>query len=263
MANNMSQLSWIFALIRINFDNMWMHRRAFITSTLAMMTNNLIMFFVWYIVFMQSEHIGGWTLEDMTILFGCAVIGFGLFHSILGGTLLVTEKIYNGSFDLYLARPHSPLLLCCLSQFRTDAVGDAISGIVLLILFANLSLIDIPLVVFIILTTGLVQWSFIVIIQALTFWARTTDVSNNMVSAFLIASSTPLVGMDGLARIVLLTIFPAGYISLIPVEMFKNFSWELFMLQLVGSVMVLIISHLIFQRGLRRYTSGNMFSGTR
>lgn len=72
------------------------------------------------------------------------------------------------------------------------------------------------------------------------------------------ASPEPLFG--GALRLVLFTVLPAGFVGYLPVRVVQAPSATLVGLLVLGAAAYLGLAVLLFDRGLRRYTSGSRFS---
>jgi ABC-2 type transport system permease protein len=58
-------------------------------------------------------------------------------------------------------------------------------------------------------------------------------------------------------RLILFTVFPTAFMSLVPVQAVRDGSWLEAIAVVVAAVVYSVIAAAIFNRGLRRYSSGN------
>ena len=62
---------------------------------------------------------------------------------------------------------------------------------------------------------------------------------------------------SGGIRLLLFTLIPAGFIGYLPVSLLRAFRWEGLAACLAGTLFFAALARLVFERGLRRYESGN------
>jgi ABC-2 type transport system permease protein len=250
---------WITSLLKSNFQNMLNNKKAFFVMIGALTVNSLIYFGLWIIVFSKVSSLRGWNLGDIAFLLGSSAMGLGFMFFILGGTSSLARTIQSGQLDIHLARPRSPLLLALLERMRADNLGDIVSGALMIAIFAPLTWSHIPLIIVLSFTSGLIFFAFRLFVHSLAFWGASDGSAENGFIAFLIAGTNPQKGLGPYMKIAFLTIFPAGYAGLLPVEIIRSFRWDYLALQIGGSVTLASLAIWFFYCGLRRYTSGNNF----
>ena len=253
----MKKYDWIFAILKVNWANMVSNRKAFIAMMVAMLLQNLIYFSMWVVIFSKLSSLNGWGLREMAFLYASGTIGYGLLFSIFGGLNQLGQTIQNGELDIYLGRPRSPLVMALLQRMRADSLGDILTGIIMLGIWVRPPLESWPLLVVLSFSAGLVFASFRLIAHSLAFWGLSGEASENTFTSFLVTATHPQKGFAPILKMALLTVFPAGYIGLLPVEIIRHFRWDFLALQLGGSLMVFLFSLWLFNAGLKRYASGN------
>ena len=255
----MRKYSWIWAIIKLNWANMVTNRKAFVTMAIVMCIQNLMYFGLWAIVFSRISSLHGWGLRDVAFLYSSGALGFGLIFTVCGGMNKLSQTIHSGALDTHLARPRPALLLALLERMRADSLGDVVTGIVMLTLFVRIPLANLPLLTALSLSAGLVFASFRLLIHTLAFWGASEDTPEGIYTSFLIAATNPQKGFNPWMKFILLTVFPAGYIGFLPVEIIRHFRWDYFALQVGSSAFLFGLSLWFFSYGLKRYTSGNKF----
>lgn len=255
----MKNVEWIWAILRLNWANVTAHKGSFWSLTIMMCVQNLIYFTMWIFVFDRVGSLRGWGLREVAFLFGAGTIGYGILFSIFGGLNRLAYMIEDGDLDTYLARPRSPIWLSLLSRMRADTIGDILCGLIMLAVFVKPAMSDLPLLALLIFSAGLVYMAFRLICHVLSFWGMGSDAGEYGFMAFLISSTNPTHGFGIFAKVALLSIWPAGFISFLPVEILREFRWDYLFAQLAGSAIIFAFSLWLFERGLRRYRSGNRF----
>jgi ABC-2 type transport system permease protein len=105
----------------------------------------------------------------------------------------------------------------------------------------------------------LIFTAFFVTLGALAFFLGNTEGLMQQMSGALVSFSTyPMDIFNGAVRVLLFTIIPAGFISFIPLQLLRQFTWA-FMGALTGFTIVFVALAMgLFELGLRRYESGNL-----
>jgi len=252
-----NDFGWIGAIFRLNWKNMVTHKQSFYSLMLLMCVQNFIYFGLWVIVFSKISSLNGWGLKEVAFLFGAGAIGYGILFTVFGGLNQLGQMIENGELDIHLARPQPVLLMTLLQRFRSDSLGDVLTGIIMFAFFLRPPVETWPLMAVLTITAGMAYFSFRLICHALVFWGSDQEASENMFISFLITSTNPQNGFAPWMKFILLSIFPAGYVALLPVEILRDFRWDYLALQILGTGTILCFSIWLFYRGLKRYASGS------
>ena len=62
----------------------------------------------------------------------------------------------------------------------------------------------------------------------------------------------------GITKWILLTIIPVGIANYLPVDVMRSFNLSYLFILLGFTIFIMIISFIVFYRGLRRYSSSNL-----
>lgn len=252
-------MRWVKEIIAMNWAEMRADAGAFWSMMLLMAVQNLLYFMLWVLMFRQVGTLGGWGLSDVALLFGAGAFGYGIFFTLLGGLDRVAEIVSDGRLDLYLARPRPVLPMVLLARARSDSLGDLLTGAVMLTVFVRPSLSQLPMLAVLVISMGLVYASARLILHALAFWGISGNANENAYMAFLCAGTNPQHGVGFIGKAILLTVFPAGYLGLVPVLAWRDHSSVILAGQLLASLVIAAFAVWLFQTGLKRYTSGNQF----
>jgi ABC-2 type transport system permease protein len=254
----MRNLQLLSALWKANLQSAMEYRAAFLTQVVFMMLNNLAYFMFWVLYFDKFNSVRGWSLQDMMLLFGVAATAWGIAAYFFGNFTTLSEIISLGRLDYYLSLPRPVLLHALASRSLGSGMGDLIYGVGSYFLSGYVSF-DGFLRFLVGVAVGVAVFlSFLTLVQSLTFWlGNTTAISQLALNALLTFSLYPRSLFDGAAKFILLTIIPASLIGSMPAEFVKSFSWPV-LLELLGSAALLVVfSVWVFERGLKRYESGN------
>ena len=103
------------------------------SSVLAGLLFQITGFVVVWIIVDRFNQIGGWTLPEMTFLYGMRLTSHGIFYLCFSQLFELDRVLITGEFDRFLVRPLSPLLQIFTRKLRVNCFGDLIGGIALLI----------------------------------------------------------------------------------------------------------------------------------
>ena len=109
----------------------------------------------------------------------------------------------------------------------------------------------------------MVWLSVAVIIHSMAFWLGGRLLIQQIQDSFLMAASFPAHALPLWLKAVLLTVFPAGFITLVPVDMVREFSWWKAAAMILAVVILGFLAVRVFYRGLKQYTSGSQLTEVR
>lgn len=256
----MRTLLFLVALVRTVLRASLALRGAFLLQAAFMLLNNCMFFTTWWILFQRFEHIRGYRIPDMLVLFGISNLGYGLAMVLCGGALDLARTIDDGGLDPLLAQPRSVLVRAVASRSIVSGWGDLASGVLMLALSDSITLARVPLVL---LAGGLgatVLVSFAIVLNSAAFWLRQVDSFSTFVFHYLVVFTIyPPTLFGPLAKVLLFTLLPAGLVTYLPVEMVRAPRLDTVLLAIGGAALALLVARTVFARGLRRYESGSRF----
>lgn len=252
-------LAFVGAYFRANLNMALEYRASLISQVMGMFLNNTLWVIFWWLYFTKFPVLRDWTLEDVMILWSAVTFGIGLVFGFTANCLRIPQLVVQGQLDYYLALPKDVLLHLLVSQVSLVSFGDMIFGPMLLVLMVKLTWAKVAIFFATSILAGLVLLGFFVLVGSLVFYLGDSTVLSGQIQNALVHFSTyPTSIFDRTVKVLLFTVIPAGFISSVPVELMREFSWTLFG-QLVGAAVVFLgMALIVFRRGLRRYESGNL-----
>lgn len=256
-----SYIKLSFEITKLNILSAMEYRVSFLIQTVGMFINDIGLILVWGIFFSRFPAINGWHLSDTYMLFALSMTNFGIFRIFAGGTEEISSTIIQGELDYYMTLPKSVLWQVSTSQSNISALGDILFGYGLFLFFCHPSFSGFLWFVFLSSFTALILYNFTVILHSLSFYfenfEETADRAFNLlVGLVLYPEST----FTGILRFVSIIILPAFFISWAPVNIISKFSWEKLLLIFGFWLVTVIIAVRFFNRGLKRYESGNLIN---
>lgn len=109
------------------------YRLSFALNFLGMALMTLLDFAAILIIFQQVPSLGGWTVEEVALLYGIACISFGVADLAIGHLDLFPNMIREGTFDQILVRPLPSLFQVVASDFALRRLGKVAQGLAVLV----------------------------------------------------------------------------------------------------------------------------------
>jgi viologen exporter family transport system permease protein len=256
----MPTLRFFAHLLRTSVKASLALRGAFLLRVAFMALNNLIFFVFWWLLFAQVPRVRGYALPEMAALFGVVAAGFGVANTLGGGVQQLGRMIDDGELDTLLTQPKPTLLYAVCMRCNAAAVGDFLSGFVLLFGPAGLRLADVPLIALAVTASATMFLATCVLIYSSTFWIGRNDGSCRQVLDLLITFSMyPDTLFSGTVRVLLFTVLPSAFIGYVPARLLRDPTPATVALLIAAPVVYSLLAAWTFKRGLSRYSSGSRF----
>lgn len=250
-----SMLSIKYALIRE-----MLNKTTFITNIIFMILNNASFIVQWLILYSLKENVGGYTFKQVLLLWGIAASTYGFAHFFFKKAFDLSEIINCGKLDAFLVQPKNVLLSAITTDVGTSALGDFLYGYIMLIVY-GFSIKNFLLFTIFTICGGLILVSLSVILSSLSFWFNKTDVITDTYNHLMVNFATYPDGIfKGVVKIMLYTLIPVGIVNYIPVIILTEFNIYLFLLVILITTILIIFAFIIFNKGLKRYSSSNLMS---
>ncbi len=93
-----------------------------------------------------------------------------------------------------------------------------------------------------------------VVIYSLAFWLKgNTRFSDQLFEMLIIVSANVIHGQPFGVKLIAFTLLPAGFITYLPVELIREFDWNIFLALLAATIFYAGLAHFVFKAGLKRY----------
>jgi ABC-2 type transport system permease protein len=241
------------AAVRVAFAD----RANLMLQAVGMAVNNGFVLAMWFLFFAGFKSIGGWRMEDVALLYGLLATTVGLAAIGFGGFRDLAASILRGDPDAVLTQPKPVLGRLLARESSANAWGDLATGLVLLAAFARLDVAELPWLVFALACALVIFLSASVLFACMAFWIGGARSLARDLTDFLIGfSGYPGSIYSGATKLLVYTVFPAGFVVLAPVALLRRPNLPL-ALEIGGAAAVYAgLALLAFQLGLRRYRQG-------
>jgi len=258
------------------YFHIWLAQVRYSTVREMMFKTNFILWIVvdlaWFglhlsfiqFLYLQVDSVAGWNKWEMVLLVGTNHLVQQLFQTFLMINLTkLPELIRNGRLDFFLAQPAPVQFLVSTRSFEPGSVvSTLVAGVICLIACAQLSmklsLAGLMLFPMLLIFGVLIHYAMLLMLMSLAFWmTRAQGFINAYYSVFQIAR-LPREAFSGVTRIVFTWGVPLLLIANVPA---RTLLYGLNARDLVGmglaTAILLALSTLVFQTGLRRYGSAS------
>lgn len=218
------------------------------------------------IIFAQIPNLNGWSFYEMLFIYGFAQLPRGFDHLYADYIWIFSrDVIIKGEFDRYLLRPLNPLFQVLAEEFQLDALGEILTGIVIVaiaVVNLNISITILSVVSFIIVVIAgsVIYTSVKLFFASLAFWIKDSFQILNIVYMFSDFTKYPMSIYSKGVQYLLNFIIPFAFTAFIPASFFLG--KETFTYGVLGTCIVAIISlaiaYFTWLQGLKAYeSSGN------
>ncbi|MDI7247570.1 MAG: ABC-2 family transporter protein [Bacillota bacterium] len=251
----------IAAYARLNLQAAMEYRASFISQVFGMFLNDGIWLSFWWLYFTKFPVLGSWQREDVVVLWAVLATSFGVATGLFGNALSLSGLILRGDLDYYLVLPRDVLLHALVSRMSTSAWGDIAFGTLVFLAFGGATPGRLALYVLSVLIVAVFFVSFFVLVNSLAFFIGSSQGLSDQLSATLIHfASYPTTVFQGITRVILFTLIPAGFISSVPVHVLRRFHPGFFAALVAATLVLAVTARAVFAWGLRRYESGNLIT---
>ena len=252
-------LRFIGVYLIANLQAAMEYRAAFVVQVLSMAANDCLWLFFWWTYFKQFPLVHGWQNTDIVVIWAISACGFGIGMSVFGNAPKLAALIMNGGLDAYLSMPRNVLLHVCISATDPTAWGDFLFGLGVFLLVLHPTPLQAALFLLLAMMVALIFASFVIILGSTAFFLGNTDgLTQQLLGALITFSTYPMNIFSGTVRLLLFTIIPAGFISFVPLQLLKQFTWLLLGGMVGFTALIAAVAVGIFSLGLHRYESGNL-----
>lgn len=253
-----NQLKVTIKTIKYGLMREMINKTSFIMNVTFMILNNASFIIQWIVIYSLKNDVGGYTFNQVLLLWSIAASTYGFSHFIFKNAYFLSDTITNGKLDSFLVQPKNVLISAITSDIEVSALGDILYGYIVLII-SGLTITKFLLFTLFSITGAIIITDVAVLLGSLSFWFGKSnmiaDTGNNLVTNF---STYPDGIFKGATRILLLTVIPVGLTSYFPVWIMTKFDFKLTIIVIGISIILTILTFVIFYKGLRRYSSSNL-----
>ena len=214
------------------------------------------------ILFNYFEELAGWRAGEVALLYGLAMVAFGLSEMVAAGFDLFPQAIRQGEFDRVLLRPVGSFVQVLAADFQLRRLGRVSQGGLALVLAIAWTPLKV-LYLLVVLVSGFVMFSALLVLGAvLCFWTvQSVEIINTVTYGGTEMASYPLPIYHELLQRFFTFVVPLAFVSYFPAlylldrpELQRLPDWLPGMTP-VAAGMLALIARLAWQIGVRHYQS--------
>lgn len=255
------RLYWIFTQQFIK--RIMEYRADFLTGAMAFFLGQFFNLVFIAIIFGNIPQLEGWTVDQIIFIYGFSLIPRGLDHFYADNLWKVAYfLIRRGEFDKYLTRPIDPLHHVLLEGFEVDALGELLTGIVLICIAAQrLALTFTPLKVagglLAVIFGTLIYTGIKIIFASIALWTKQSGSLLHMVYMTSDFAKYPVTIYNLLVKTVVTYVIPFAFTAFYPAAWLLTGAQTLFSLggTIIAGTSLIVLGRLIWNRGLSAYES--------
>lgn len=253
-----NQLKISFLSIKYALMKELLNKFTFLFNVIFMILNNGCMIIEWIILFSIKDSIGGYTLKEVVLLWGIASGIYGVSHFFFKNSFKLSDIIVNGKLDAFIVQPKNVLLSAITTDVEPSAIGDMIYAYICLFIY-GVSIRNFLLFTLFIITGGIITTCVAVILGSLSFFFSKSDLIADNGNSIMVNFATYPDGIfKGLSKALLTFVIPLGYAAYMPVNVIISFNLGSFLVIIGVTILLTILSFVIFNLGLKKYSSSNL-----
>jgi len=254
------EFRFILLSIKYNLAREMTNKATFLTNIIFMILNNAAFLVEWIIFFSIKDNIGGYVLKDVILLWALASGTYAICFIFFGAVQELPNLIMNGKIDSFLVQPKNVLISILISKTKVSAIGDLIYSYILLLIY-GISFKSFLLFTLFIIIGGIITTAIATIFGSLAFYITKADtIAGNIMSTMLNFGTYPDGIFKGAIRILFYTIAPISFAIYMPLHIIKEFNIVNLLIVIGYTILIVSIAFLIFYKGLKKYSSGNLMS---
>ena len=244
---------------KYNIMREMVNRGTFLLSTVMMILNDASFIIQWIILFTVKDNYGGYDMSSVMLLWGLAASSFGLASMFFHNAMFLSDYIVEGKLDSLLVQPKNVLLASISQKCEASAFGDLIYGYIMLFI-SGFTFKKFLLFTFFSITGCILITAFRVIVHSSSFFFGKIDLFVDNVAGWITQFSTYPDIFRGIVKVLLYTVVPIALCAYLPISIMNEFNLKLFLGVIGGTIIFIILAIFIFYKGLKRYSSSNLFS---
>lgn len=251
-------------LIAVCFKAQMQHRLSFFMLMGAYFLSTFVDILGIWILFDRFKVIQGWTLEELSLIYGIMHIGFAIAEGTARGFDSFGVMVKHGDFDRILLRPRSTLGQIAVREIQLLRFGRLFQGLIVLLWGSNklgltLASYETLIIIISIIGTTCLFYGLFIIQAAISFWSvETLEIMNVTTYGGLEAGQYPLSIYNKVFRGFFTFIIPLGCVAYYPIAtLLHHQSLPLWLggIAPLAGVVFLLLSCQFWKLGVRHYHS--------
>lgn len=250
----------LWATLRNAFAEAAAKPAALATQMFVMAANDFVWVIFWVLFFDRVGDIGGWDRDRILLLQAVLTAAGGVSLGIFANARRIGMMAVGGELDAVLSLPVPPLSHVLVRRIEPINLGDLAFGVVLFAIVGNPTPQRTAIFVLVVLASAVLLTSFLVLTGALAFFLGRSESGELGFHAMLLLGAYPVDVFAGAVKVLLFTVVPAAFVAAVPARLIDDFDLVRAVELLSVAVVFTMAASATFTLGLRRYTSGSVWT---
>lgn len=218
-------------------------------------------FFVW-VIFENIKQIHGWTFYEITFVYGLLTMAKGIDMFFFDNLYcLGLEYVREGTFDIFMIRPISPLFQLIASYMQQDGIGLLLLGAVVIVkslieLKITLGIFDIVMLIIFVISGAAIISAINLIMATTGFKTVNSHVLMSSVNSFQDFALYPVLIYPKFISFFLTWIIPYAFASFYPADYFLNKGYYAYAVMTpFVAILLWVIALKVWSIGMKNYES--------
>lgn len=253
-------MTGLAATLRSAFAEVAAKPRALAAQMTVMMVNDFVWVVFWVLFFDRVGTLGGWDRDGILMLQAVLTTAGGLSLGVFSNARRIGSMAVDGDLDAVLALPVMPLPFVLLRRIEPVNLGDLAFGIGLFAVAGHPTPARALVFLCVVLASATLLTGFLVLTGALAFFLGRRESGELGFHAMLLLGAYPVDLFAGTIRILLFTVVPAAFVSAVPARLVLDFEPGRAVALVSAAAVFMLAAATTFTLGLRRYTSGSVWT---
>jgi ABC-2 type transport system permease protein len=236
------------------------NRAAFVSQVAVMAVNDVVWVLFWILFFGRVGSVRGWDRHGILLLLAVLTCAGGVSLGLLSNARRVGNMAVDGQLDGVLALPVPPLAHLLLRRVEATNVGDLVFGLVLFAMAGSPTPGRTAVFLGVVIAASTLMTGFLVLTGSLAFFGGRNEGGELGFHALVLLGAYPVDIFAGAAKVLLYTVVPAAFVATVPAHLVERFDTARAAALIAAAVVFAAGGWGAFTLGLRRYTSGSVWT---
>lgn len=236
------------------------NRGAFWWQVTVMVVNDLAWVAFWVLFFNRAGTIRGWDTDRVLLLLSVLATTAGFVLGGLANARRIGHMAAEGDLDAALALPVPPLAHLLVRRISAVNLGDLVFGPALFLAMGEPTPTRLAIYVVGVVAASTILTGFLVAAGSLAFFTGRGEASDVGFHAVLLLANYPADIFSAGPKLLLYTVVPAALIGAAPATLVDSFSPARAAALLGAAAIFAVGGWALFTLGLRRYSSGSVWT---
>jgi ABC-2 type transport system permease protein len=216
------------------------------------------------VVYQHTDSIAGWGPWEMTLIVGTSMLVQRLLMGLFWTNLFeMGRNVRSGHFDFFMAQPGSPLFMVSTRKIDLDGFLNAPLALAVVLyaghrLGLHPSAAQVALYAVFVICGLAIHYSTLLVLVSLVFWLQSAKGLEGGYFGVNEFSRLPREALRGVAAVIFVYTLPVIIVTNVPARtLLYGVDWSAALWLICAALFWLTIAVIVFNRGLRRYSSAS------